>query len=155
MDVTAEMILTEFGVVLPLDRSRRDALALYARKAAGDAKSKQLWVEKTWDLKAYEAKDLLKGNCSEAVWERILKHKNGGWRVLLPIMGSVIGHTLEDFLHRELEDIANERRELEARETRLRGGYARLRARRSVDHRGLRLVPQEDPGARREGGGIG
>src|SRR5690606_30059104 len=101
MQVTAEMILTDFGAKFPLDRQRRDALASYARKAAGDARSKQQWVQKTWDLKDYEAKDLLKGNTSEAVWERIIKHRNGGWRVVIPVMGAVIGQSLDEFIASE------------------------------------------------------
>lgn len=61
----------------------------------------QTWVRETWDLKDYEAKDLLKGNASEPVWERILTHKNGGWSVALPILGAVIGQSLDDHLEKQ------------------------------------------------------
>ena len=65
MTVTADMILTDFGAVLPLDRRRRDALAEYAKKAALAAGwSAERWARETWSLANYEAKDLLKGNAS-------------------------------------------------------------------------------------------
>lgn len=99
MTVTADMIISLRGTNLPLDQRRRDALAHYAvieAQAAG--MPPQRWVRQTWDFKDYEAKDLLKGNASEPMWERILKHKNGGWAVALPILGAVIGHGIEDFL---------------------------------------------------------
>lgn len=96
------MIITRSGTVLPLDQRRRDALAELAIQSAIAAGDKpQAWVRKTWGLKEYEAKDLLKGNASEAVWERILKHKNGGWAVAIPILGAVIGQDLHDFIDKE------------------------------------------------------
>lgn len=102
MQVTAEMIITRSGSSLPLDQRRRDALANYAEIAARAVGAKpQTWVRETWDLKDYEAKDLLKGNASEPVWERILKHKNGGWAVAIPILGAVIGQDLHDFIDKE------------------------------------------------------
>lgn len=124
MQLTADMILTDFGTVLPLDRRRRDALAAYARRAAwaAGARSAQRYVEREWGLKDYEAKDLLKGNASEAVWERIQKHPNGGWAVTLPVMGAVIGLSLEEWLGRRLaaeqERLENERRRYEAEHAR-------------------------------------
>jgi hypothetical protein len=99
MTVTATMIISLGGTNLPLDQRRRDALAHYAQiEAAAAGMPPQRWVRQTWDFKDYEAKDLLKGNASEPMWERILKHKNGGWGVALPILGAVIGVGIEDFL---------------------------------------------------------
>lgn len=152
MQVTAEMILTDFGAKFPLDRQRRDALAAYARKAAGDARSKQKWVEKTWDLTDYEAKDLLKGKASEAVWERIIKHRNGGWKVVIPIMGSIIGQSLDAFIASEIEEIRHDRAELEAMERAAQGRLARLRRSGSVEPLRTRLLPEEDADPRREAG---
>lgn len=102
MTVTADMIITRGGTVLPLDQRRRDALANFAEiEAAAAGVPPQRWVRQRWGLKDYEAKDLLKGNASEPVWERILKHENGGWAVALPILGAVIGHGIEDFLQEQ------------------------------------------------------
>ncbi len=61
----------------------------------------------------------------------------------LTVLEAVLGETYAEALENELEDIAHERRELDAKENALRGDWARLRARRSVDNRGLRLVPPE------------
>lgn len=108
MNPTAEMILTDFGTKLPLNRRRRDALAAVAKAMAGDARSKQLFIERLWDLKDYEAKDLLKGNSSEAVWERIAIHPNGGWPVILPVFGAMLGQPIQAFFHQQSERLAHE-----------------------------------------------
>jgi hypothetical protein len=142
MTATADMIITLGGTVLPLDQRRRDALANLAQleaKAAG--LPAQTWVRQTWGLKDYEAKDLLKGNSSEPVWERILKHPNGGWSVALPILGAVIGHDVEVFLQ------AQRKRHVEI--ARRHGALVRdLRARPASGRaRAAELAP--DPGERR------
>ena len=105
MTVTYMDISTRRGTVLPLDQRRRDALANYARLAAEDAgMPPQAFARKVWGFKEYEAKDLLRGNASEALWERIVKSKHpehGGWKVVLPVLGAMIGETVEDFLQNE------------------------------------------------------
>lgn len=99
MTVSAMDISSLRGTNLPLDSRRRDALATYAKFAADDAGvAPQAWVRKTWGFADYEAKALLKGDASEAMWERILKHKNGGWNVAIPVLGAVVGLGLDDFL---------------------------------------------------------
>ena len=71
MTVTAMDISSLRGTNFPLDSRRRDALATYARLSAEDAGiAPQAWVRKAWDFKDYEAKELLRGNASEAMWER-------------------------------------------------------------------------------------
>lgn len=124
MTVTDMDISSLRGTILPLDQRRRDALANFAMLSAVDAgRAPQAWVRKTWDLKDYEAKDLLKGNASEPVWERILKHPNGGWAVAIPIIGAVIGMGLDEFL-------ANQRRK-----------HVELARRSGAVARDLRAVP--------------
>lgn len=99
MTVAAMEILSLRGTVLPLDQRRRDALAHYARlEAEAAGMPAQSWVRQAWGLKDYEAKDLLKAMSSETIWERILKHKNGGWPVALAVLGAVIGQDVEAFL---------------------------------------------------------
>jgi hypothetical protein len=79
MDVTMEEISSRGGTILPLTRRRRDALAEYVVQAAAKAeKPRQTYARERWDLTTAEAKDLLKGDASEAVWERIMRHPNGG-----------------------------------------------------------------------------
>lgn len=67
-----------------------------------------------------------------------------GWSFLAAVGAAVVGETYEESITRELEEIANDRRELEARDASLRAAYARVRARRSLDDRGLRLVHPQD-----------
>lgn len=152
MQVTAEMILTDFGAILPLTRRRRDALADYARKAAAfaGARSAQRWAEKTWGLRDYEAKDLLKGNASEAVWERIQAHPNGGWSVTIPVMGAVIGKSLEDYvqdaLRREREEMERDQQRHAARAAEMAGIYRALHRPRVVAGSGDRLAASKGRG---------
>jgi len=120
MAVTMVEINTLRGTSFPLDSRRRDALATFARLSAeDDGVAAQTWVRNRWGLKDYEAKDLLRGQASEPVWERILKHKNGGWTVALPVMGAVIGHGLGDFITKEKARHERARKDSERREQRL------------------------------------
>lgn len=140
MQLTAQMILTDFGAKLALDQRRRDALAAYARAAHSRTQTRhgaQAWVEIHWGLTDYEAKHLLKGNASEAVWERIVKHPNGGWSVVIPIMGAVIGMSLESYIEQQAEGARRERAQWEATEQRLAALSARVAERRRV-RRGTR-----------------
>lgn len=119
MTVTAEMIITRRGTVLPLDQRRRDALMNYAQQAADDAGvPRQSWARKTWDLRDYEAKDLLKGNSSEQVWERILKLRGPhcGYHVALPVMAAVIGHPVHEFFREQTRQAAREAERAEQHE---------------------------------------
>lgn len=120
MAVTTMDINSLRGTVLALDSRRRDALATFARLSAeDDGVPAQTWVRTRWGLKDYEAKSLLRGDATEPVWERILKHKNGGWSVALPVMGAVIGHGLGDFITKEKARHERARKDLERREQRL------------------------------------
>lgn len=74
-------------------------------------------------------------------------------RFVLTLGAAVMGIAIEDDINREIEEIAHERRELEAREAGLRARHGALRARRAVDARGLRLVHPEDSDTPREVGG--
>jgi hypothetical protein len=155
MQLTADMILTDFGTNLPLDRRRKDALAALARRAAwaAGARSAQRWTEREWGLKDYEAKDLLKGNASEAVWERIVKHPRGGWVVVLPVMGAVIGQSLDDWLQ---DRLAAEERRLRLERERYERESARLgpmaREVAALLGVGARRAPEHDLGEHRSHG---
>jgi hypothetical protein len=134
MDLTADMIITRRGTILPLDQRRRDALANYAEAAAINAgKPVQTWVREAWKLKDYEAKDLIKGNASEVVWERILKLRGPhcGWAIAIPILGAVIGEDLSDYFASEKERVADERARWAAEEDRVSTLEAFARERRS------------------------
>lgn len=111
---------------------------LVARKAGMDPRS---------------VENILEGHLSGPNLTRLLRAY--GWSLLATVGAAVIGETYENSLHRELEDIAHERRGLEEREERLRGSWARLRARRSVDGDRLRLVHPEDADAGGQVRGLG
>lgn len=127
MTVTALDISSLRGTNLPLDSRRRDALATYARFAAEDAgMAPQAWVRKTWGFVDYEAKALLRCDASEAMWERILKHPNGGWKVAIPVLGSVIGLPIHEFFRDQTRLAALEARRAEEHERLAQIAYRRL-----------------------------
>lgn len=129
MTVTGTMIITRGGGNLPLDQRRRDALMTYAQQAADAAGvARQTWVRRTWGLKDYEAKDLLKGNASEVVWERILKHRgpHGGWTVALPVLAAVIGYEVSDFFREQIRLAAREAEDALEHEQLARAAYRAL-----------------------------
>lgn len=104
--------------VLQLDRATADALAVFCQQAF-PAQGRRKAVSREWDLRDDEARAVIEGTASKATLDRIWKHPSGGWRVLLPVMGAVIGQTADAFIIQEQERLANERREQEAREKRL------------------------------------
>lgn len=144
MTLAADMIITRRGAILPLDQRRRDALANYAEIAAADAgQPLQTWVRITWGLKEYEAKDLIRGNASETVWERILKRRGPhcGWAVAIPILGAVIGHDIADHFANEKAQVADERAAFAAEEARLSTLEAHARERRAFAGLAARETP--------------
>lgn len=148
MQVTADMIISRGGTSLPLDQRRKDALAVWAKAAAeqADARSAQGWLSKSFGLKDYEAKDVLRGNSSEPIWERMVKHKNGGWPLVLGVMGAVIGHGLDDFIAAEQGRMAREREQYAAQERRLASMAGDMRSLLSVVPRGSGEPDLREPG---------
>lgn len=160
MTVTADMIITRGGTVLPLDQRRRDALMTYAQQAADAAgMPRQAWCRKVWKLKDYEAKDLLKGNASETVWERIMKMRGPhcGWAVALPVTAAVIGQDLHEFFRDQMRQAAREAEHALEHERIAEAAYRRLASDASATRtpgragQGAREVGAEAP--RRVGGG--
>lgn len=103
---------------LGLDRSIADALAVYVQQSFPPLGRRKA-VAKEWGLGTEEARTVIEGRPSKATLDRIFKHPNGGWRVILPVMGAVVGQTADAFIIAEQQRLANERREYEAREARL------------------------------------
>lgn len=111
MQVTAEMIFTRGGTILPLDQRISDALMIYAQQAADAEDIPRLtWCKRYWSLPVHTAKDVLKGNASKAVYEAILKAKGPhcGWPVALAVTGAVIGQPLHEFFRAQNERAARE-----------------------------------------------
>lgn len=71
-------------------------------------------------------------------------------RFVLQVAAAVMGQDVEDDITRELQEIADERRQLDEMEAGLRARHGALRARGAVDRGGLRLVHPQDGDARRE-----
>lgn len=103
---------------LGLDRSMADALAVYVQQSF-PALGRRKAVASEWDLGSEEARTVIEGRPSKATLDRIFKHPNGGWRVILPVMGAVVGQSADAFILHEKERLADERRQHELREARL------------------------------------
>jgi hypothetical protein len=110
-------------------------------------------VARDTGLDTRTAENLLQGHVSSVSLTKLIGRY--GWSFLTAVGAAVIGETYESSITRELEEIADDWRELEAREARLRGSYARLRARSAVDRGGLRLVHPEDADAGGESRSLG
>ena len=82
-----------------LDRATRDALATYF-KLRWPSNTAKL-AAREFDLSLDEARGVVACRTSIATLDRIWKHKNGGWSVLLPVMGAVIGETAEKFIEKQ------------------------------------------------------
>ena len=100
MTVTHMEILGRDGAnlpMLPLLRQSRDALARYceARWPVGRRKA----VEREWRLSPDEARGVIEATASAATIDKVWKA--GGWAVALPVLSSVIGESLEDFMQTE------------------------------------------------------
>lgn len=99
MTVTHMEIRHENGANLPslgLDRATGDALAAYARLVwpTGTAKA----CAREWDLTTDEAKGLVAGSPGKTTIDKIWKHPRGGWAVIFPVLGAVVGHGADVFL---------------------------------------------------------
>lgn len=123
------MIFSNDGLkcpVLGLDRATADALAVFCQQAF-QPQGRRKAVARHWDLRDDEARSVIEGTASKATLDRIWKHKNGGWRVLLPVMGAVIGQTADAFIIEEQKRLAHERRKYEEEEAHLDGVARTLR----------------------------
>ena len=108
----------DFSPRLGLDRSMADALAVYVQQTFPSVGRRKA-VAAEWGLGSDEARTVIEGRPSKATLDRIFKHPNGGWRVILPVMGAVVGQTADAFIIREKERLAHEREQYEVREARL------------------------------------
>lgn len=100
--------------LLPLDIPVRAALAAYAkaRWPANTVKS----AAREWDLSLDEARGIATGRGSLNAIEKIAKHRNGGWAVVLPAFEAVIGQSVDQFVSIQKEARAREA-QLRAEET--------------------------------------
>lgn len=102
MTVTHMEILGPDGENYPslmLARATRDALARYCEIMAPRGRRK--WVEARFDLTPEEARSVCEAAASATTIDKVWKHPNGGWAVLVPVMGAVIGHGIDAYLQNE------------------------------------------------------
>lgn len=102
MQVTAMEILGfdgESRPILALTRRRRDALSAYVERRWPVGRRKAVMAE--WDLTNDEARAVIEGTASEATWEKVVQHPKGGWAVVLPILGAVVGQSFDQFIAQE------------------------------------------------------
>ena len=121
MASSAAMIFSndgDFSPRLGLDRSMADALAVYVQQTFPPLGRRKA-VANEWGLGTEEARTVIEGRPSRATLDRIFKHRNGGWRVILPVMGAVVGQTADAFIIQEKQRLAHERQSFEERENRL------------------------------------
>ena len=98
MTVTHMENLGRGGASSPMTvRQSRDALANYcaARWPVGRRKA----VEREWGLSPDEARGVIEATASAATIDKVWKA--GGWAVALPVLSSVIGCSLENFMQTE------------------------------------------------------
>lgn len=102
--------------LLGIDRTR-DALAAYcaARWPVGRRKS----VSREWGLSDEQARSVCEGSASQATLDRIWRHKNGGWDVLLPVFGALLDQTVDQYLARRAREITELGRHNEQRAQKL------------------------------------
>lgn len=101
-----------------LDTAFRDALAEHFKAKYPTAKH----LAKALDLTVDEAKGVLARRTSLRTFEAILKHRNGGWSVLLPVMTAVIGESLDQHISKQRTEHAEQDRRRDALLRGLRAG---------------------------------
>lgn len=78
-------------------------------------------VSAEWGLSEGEARGVVYASASQPVIDKILKHKRGGWMLLLDIAAEVIGQDLADHLETERERHAERQRHATKLASLLRG----------------------------------
>jgi predicted secreted protein len=112
---------------LGLDRATRDAMATYSRTEWPTNTAKH--AAREWDLSLDEARGVVAGRASQATIDKVFKHQNGGWRVVLPVLGSVIGHGVDAFFRQQMIQAAKAAAHAEEHERLAQAAYRRLEAR--------------------------
>lgn len=100
MELTYVEILGSDGASRPmlgLTRQTRDALKTYCELRWPTSRRKS--VEREWGLTPDEARGVCEGTASATTIDKVWKA--GGWAVLLPVLGAVIGHPVSDFIASE------------------------------------------------------
>jgi len=108
----------DFSPRLGLDRTVADAMAVWCEQTF-PVQGRRKAIANHFDISLDSARTLIEARPSRTLLDQIFKHKNGGWRVILPVMGAVVGQSADAFIIQEKERLSNERLEYEQREARL------------------------------------
>lgn len=134
--------------ILPLTRATRDALARYVAIQAPTGRRK--WAQNEWDLSADEARAVCEATASATTIEKVWRHKNGGWRVALPVLGAVIGEPAHAFFQSQIREAAREHERAEQHERMARQAYERL----GNDLLGAARAARPEPSTTRQAGDV-
>lgn len=115
---------------LSLDKATRDALADLCRFRWPTGTAKLAAAE--WGLSLDEARGVVAGRASQTTIDKIFKHKNGGWSVILPVMGEVAGQSFDQYLIEKRRAHEEQARRIDT----LVGNWLSLAADRPVGDRG-------------------
>lgn len=110
--------------MLPLDVELDTAFALYCEKRWPIGRRKA--IEKEWDLSVDEARAVVEAKASKRIISKILKHPRGGWAVVLPVLGAVIGEPIDAFFRDQMKQAAREARQAHEHEQLAQAAYRRL-----------------------------
>lgn len=94
------------------------------------------YVQAEWDLGQSEAMKIVYANPSKNTLKKLLHHKRGGFGLFLELLCDATNTKLEDYITRQAEKAANERRTWEAEERRLAALRAAVGDRRNHSGRG-------------------
>lgn len=105
----ADMEISPFDQeICPTSGGLREAFAEVARRRCGGDVGTQGRVMREWALSADEAKGLIQGKTSIRTMEKVLQHKNGGWRVGVTVLAIVTGNRLADYFASEKQRLNHE-----------------------------------------------
>jgi len=90
--------------ILGLNRPTKEALAIYCARRWPTGRRKA--VEAEFGLTPEQARSVIEGNPSTRTLDDVWRA--GGWNVILPVLGAVVGHGVGDFFSQEAARARNE-----------------------------------------------
>lgn len=122
MSITAAEVMTFGGQNLPFAQDLREAIGNYARRTWPTQTS--VHASKAWGISKDAAKNVLKGHASDATVTKIIRA--GGWALVLPVVGAVIGEPVHAFFREQMKQAAREAERAQRHEELATAAYRRL-----------------------------
>lgn len=76
-------------------------------------------IAREWGLTTGEARGVLYAQASRRTLNKIIRHRRGGWKLWIELLGSVTGVTFDQFIEQERLRIRHEQEAAAARDKRL------------------------------------